>query len=182
VTASALMIPDLVFGGRRSVIDRYAFPCILGIQIAIAYLLANKGTNPNFKNFHRKLWQIFATALISLGVISCTIISQTQTWDGREDFIIQASHIINEKTHPLVVSDKMDDIMPLSYRLNSQVKLMIGVKSEIRFLKNNFSDVFVFQPSDTYLLKLKETQKLNPIYQHFSGNTLWIINKNKQKN
>lgn len=42
VTGMALIGPDLLLGGRRSSIPRYAIPCLLGIQIAVAYLLTTK--------------------------------------------------------------------------------------------------------------------------------------------
>ncbi|NEO97476.1 MAG: dolichyl-phosphate-mannose-protein mannosyltransferase [Symploca sp. SIO2E9] len=42
VTGTAIIAPDLILGGRRSSITRYAIPCYLGIQIAVAYLISSK--------------------------------------------------------------------------------------------------------------------------------------------
>ena len=42
VTALVLTVPDLISGGRRSVIARYFMPCYLGIQLSIAYFLAHQ--------------------------------------------------------------------------------------------------------------------------------------------
>jgi len=42
----ALVIPDLVLGGMRSIQARYLMPCYLGIPLAVAYLLATQITSP----------------------------------------------------------------------------------------------------------------------------------------
>lgn len=42
VTAVAVMLPDVILGGIRSTKPRYLFPTYLGMQIAVAYLLATK--------------------------------------------------------------------------------------------------------------------------------------------
>ncbi|WP_229415506.1 glycosyltransferase family 39 protein [Moorena bouillonii] len=45
VTGIALIAPDVLLGGRRSSITRYAIPCYLGIQLAIAYFLTTEAKN-----------------------------------------------------------------------------------------------------------------------------------------
>ncbi|MEG3987263.1 hypothetical protein QUA13_08875 [Microcoleus sp. S28C3] len=42
VTALAVVLPDVILGGTRSTKARYLFPTYLGMQIAVAYLLATK--------------------------------------------------------------------------------------------------------------------------------------------
>jgi len=42
VTALAVVLPDVILGGIRSTKARYLFPAYLGMQIAVAYLLATK--------------------------------------------------------------------------------------------------------------------------------------------
>ena len=42
VTALAVVLPDVILGGIRSTKARYLFPTYLGMQIAVAYLLATK--------------------------------------------------------------------------------------------------------------------------------------------
>ena len=42
VTALAMLLPDVILGGIRSTKARYLFPTYLGMQIAVAYLLAAK--------------------------------------------------------------------------------------------------------------------------------------------
>ncbi len=48
VPALALIIPDLIYGGQRSVMARFLIPCYLSIELAISYLIAT-GITPNPK-------------------------------------------------------------------------------------------------------------------------------------
>ncbi|MGQ4645865.1 glycosyltransferase family 39 protein [Lyngbya aestuarii] len=57
VTPLSLMLPDLIWGGQRSVSSRYFLPCYLGIQLAIAYLLANKISSYSFPLFTLLHWR-----------------------------------------------------------------------------------------------------------------------------
>ncbi|MBW4493397.1 MAG: glycosyltransferase family 39 protein [Oscillatoria princeps RMCB-10] len=43
VTALPLMVPDVISGGLRSATARYLTPCYLGVQLAVANLLATQG-------------------------------------------------------------------------------------------------------------------------------------------
>ncbi len=56
VTALALIIPDLLDGGQRSIIARFSIPCYLSIQLAVSYLLATGIThNPKILLTNRKV-------------------------------------------------------------------------------------------------------------------------------
>lgn len=192
VTALGVVLADLVFGGRRSALDRYMFPCTLGIQVTVAYLLATKIT-VSASTLHVKLWQLVTIILISLGILSCTISGQTESWNGQEDFIIQSSHIINKATHPVVISD--DDIvfglMPLNYRLDPHVRLMLVTQPKKVAIPHGFSDIFLFSPSQELLSFLQDKREwgIKSAYQSSylniflwktsSPTILWKIDKSK---
>jgi uncharacterized membrane protein len=40
-----LALPDLIIGGQRSAVSRYLISCFPGVQLAVAYLLANSVKN-----------------------------------------------------------------------------------------------------------------------------------------
>lgn len=42
VNALALILPDLIYGGQRSIMGRFLIPCYLSIQLAVSYLIARK--------------------------------------------------------------------------------------------------------------------------------------------
>lgn len=178
VTALALVLPDILFGGRRSALARYIFPCILGIQIAVTYLLATKISAISSSNLRVKSWR-FATALfISLGVLSCTINSQTETWNGKEDFVIQSARIINQSQHPVVISEGeiVFGLMPLNSRLEPHVRWLLLSQSTEATIPDGFSDVFLFSTSQELRSQLEKQQKvrLKPAYQSsYLGNFAW---------
>jgi len=188
VTALALVLPDLVFGGRRSALDRYIFPCILGIQLAVAYLLATKITISS-SMLRVKAWKIVTVIVLSMGVISCTISSQTESWNGKDDFITQSSRIINQASHPVVISDGdlVFGLMPLNYRLEPHVRLILVSQPNKVVIPDKFSDVFLFSASKELLSYLQEQRKvrIKPAYKDSylkvflwrssSPSTLWKI-------
>ena len=78
VTAIALVLPDLLWGGRRSTVSRYFITCYLGIHLSVAYLIATQITPTSFPQ--RKIWQIIIAMLISCGILSCAISPQSVVW------------------------------------------------------------------------------------------------------
>lgn len=188
VSALALVSADLIFGGRRSALGRYLFPSFLGIQLAFAYLLGNKITSSLLNNIRLKVWQIITVIIISGGVLSSSLSSQTESWNGLNDFIIQSSRIINQAPKPVVISD--DDIifgvMPLNFRLASHVRLILISESEIA-IPDGFSDVFLWKPSAKLRSQFEEKQQLplkavsqdydrkGTIWENSSPATLWKL-------
>jgi uncharacterized membrane protein len=180
VAALVLVLPDLLLGGRRSALSRYLFPCIVGIQITVAYLLSTKITSNISSLWGINLWKIATILLISCGVLSSTISSQTETWDGKDDFIIQSSSLINKTASPLVVSDGdiVFGLMPLNYRLASHVRLLLVSQPTAPVIPDGFSDVFLFSASEELRSKLEEQQKIHikSAYQNSDlGNFVWKV-------
>ncbi|MGB8688087.1 MAG: glycosyltransferase family 39 protein, partial [Microcoleus sp.] len=166
-TAFFLAVPDIMKGGRRSTNPRYLVPCYVGIQLAVAYLLSVK-ISSNFANFtHKKMWKLFIVALFSLGIVSGVISSQADIWWNKGSGWLRAelevASAVNQASKPLIVSDaNIAYIMPLSYRLEPKVKLLIEprcytscyknrdlalAKPKIPRIPNGFSEVFLYKPS-----------------------------------
>jgi uncharacterized membrane protein len=170
VSAIALILPDLIWGGRRSISSRYFIPCYIGIQLAVAYLLTTHllGTGVS----KQKFWQGIMAVLISLGLVSCTISSQAYTWWNKVVgyYNPQMARIINQAPHPLVISNTSDvntgDIISLSYLLDSETQLQLVVDPNIPNIPDRFRDVFLFYPSQTLQESLIKEYKatLKPVY------------------
>ncbi|NEO29137.1 MAG: phospholipid carrier-dependent glycosyltransferase [Symploca sp. SIO3C6] len=137
VTGTAIIAPDLILGGRRSSITRYAIPCYLGIQIAVAYLISSKCLGVNcFRdreigrggegetrikrdkqilglsttgNYQR--WQYVAIVLIISGVLSCLVSSQIPVWwhksYAKSRYNPQIVRLVNQTEQPLLISDEI---------------------------------------------------------------------------
>jgi len=163
VPALFLVLPDLLGGGRRSTPLRYFIPSSLGIQIAVAHLLYSKITSGiNFGNWQQKLWQLITVVIVSSGVFSCALISQSDTWwtKGREYYHTDVAKIVNPKDQPLIIATWFD-IRTLSHSLAPHVVLQaIRPLQEVNSVGKGFSNVFVYQSKATLDYLLEE----NPNY------------------
>jgi len=175
ITSISLVLLDVFFGGRRSRNPQYFFPCYISIQIAVAYLLASKFNHPS--HFQQKFWRVVTVLLISAGVLSCAINSQLETWWGWSEYEVKTCQIVNQTSQPLLISDaRLTQILPLSYKLEPKVSLMLLTETNtVSQFPHNFSDVFVYNPSEQLLTKLKHTQAtpIKLIYE-FRENSLII--------
>lgn len=181
VTAIALMLPDLIVGGRRSISSRYFIPCYLGIQMTVAYLLTTQILNPSV--LKQKLWQGIMAVLISLGIISCSISSQSDTWWNKVVSYLnpKIANIINQAPQPLVISDTSDvntgNVISLSYLLDPKTRFQLVVAPNIPKISDRFSDVFLFYPSEELqeILKKEYNAKLEPASNRDSINLFKLV-------
>ncbi|NEO91234.1 MAG: hypothetical protein F6K56_13700 [Moorea sp. SIO3G5] len=174
VTALALVLPDLISGGKRSSVTRYLIPCYLGIQLAVAYLFTNKITNKITSIFQgvwqQKLWRLGMILLLSGGILSCVISSQAEFWWNKYTSAnhTQVAAIINQAEQPLLLTKSLE-VISLSYLLDPKVKfswlshksvkMPNGEKSKQLIIPENtdeFSDVFLYNPSKELREKIEK--------------------------
>ena len=140
-TALFLAVPDILKGGRRSANPRYLVPCYVGIQLAVAYLLSVK-INNNFDNLkQQQLWKIAIVSLFCAGIISGGVSSGADSWWNKGSGWLRAelevAATVNQARNPLIISDaNIAYIMPLSYRLQPKVKLLIEPRCYTACYKN----------------------------------------------
>jgi uncharacterized membrane protein len=175
VTALALVLPDLILGGLRSVFGRYFVPCYIGIQLAVAYLFSSKISYTPLYLWQQKLWQISLVAVLSAGIISGAVFSQADTWWQKKTnaFNPQLAPIINQTTQPLVMREMPRGTPPhnfftlvsLSYWLEQKVQYQVVFEGTLPKIPQNFSDVFIIDPSQKLLANLSNdnTIQLQPI-------------------
>ncbi len=177
----ASILPDVITGGMRSVIPRYGIPSYLGIQLAMAYLLATKITDSKAKIQQQKLWQLSLVALLSFGILSCAVISQSEGWWSKTvGEIREVARITNEAKSPLLIGNPtVGDILSLSHLLDSKVKFLIkpecaicrsDSKTEnqtIPKIPEGFSDVLLYKSGSFEKweteLKKDRTYTLEPV-------------------
>jgi len=153
VTGIAFIVPDFILG-RRYGTTRFITPCILGIQLSIAYLFATQASFFSISKRRQKLWQIVAVMLVSGGVLSCAISSQAKIWWNKapdeNKYYHQIADIVNQTTQPLLIKDgDLITLQTLSYLLDPKVQFQLLKESEIAKIPDGFSDVFLFQPSES---------------------------------
>jgi len=151
VPALPLMLPDFILGGVRSLTARYLMPSYLGIQLAVAYLLANQLYNGSL--LRRKIWQTIMVLVIIGGVVSCGVSSQAEAWWSK---VVsygnpQVAKIINQANSPLLMSDSFGinygNVFSLSYLLNQKVRFQLVKDKNLPKIPQGFTNVFLLNPS-----------------------------------
>jgi uncharacterized membrane protein len=150
----ALIAPDLLLGGARSTAPRYLIPALLGIELAMAYLIAAK--------LAKSQWRWLTVAVLTGGLISCITIMQAQTWwikpHNQDNGAI--AQIINQANYPLLISDaETADLLSLSYFLQPDTQLLIRprcytcnrmnakeINLQILNIPEGYTDIFLFHP------------------------------------
>ncbi|NJO39895.1 MAG: hypothetical protein HC769_04030 [Cyanobacteria bacterium CRU_2_1] len=156
VSFLVLALPDLIWGGRRSLRIRYLFPFFLGIQIALAYLFATQAIWA--KTWKQKIWRLVMIVLIVSGMISASVSSQATVWWNksvpRSSYYPLLGEWINRTAQvetPIVISDgSPTDTLAFSYWLNPEVKMMLALeprKLKLRQMEQ-FKPIFLLNPEE----------------------------------
>ena len=162
-TLLVIVIPSFILGTKLASVARYQIPCYLGIQLAVAYLLATQLGSLNLSQ--QKSWQVIFALVITCGVVSCVISSQAEMWWNKGDGYanLQVARIINQVKRPLLISNyggiNTNNLLSLSYLLEPKVRLKLVVDSKIRKIPNNFSNIFLFNPSKELQKRIETEQK-----------------------
>jgi uncharacterized membrane protein len=165
-----LALADLIWGGQRSAIARYLIPSYLGMQLAFAHLVAARTFSPS--SWERRTGQALLTLLIGAGIVSCAISSHAEAWWNKAASrnIPEVARIINRSSRPLVISDSSGlnpwNLISLSYRLYPEVRFRLAVDPKMLTIPEGFSEVFVFNPSESLRDRLErgERSKIEPVY------------------
>ncbi len=181
VTALSQVLPDLIWGGQRSLLPRYLLPSYVGIQLSIAYLIGTQMTAISGKIRRWKLWNLIFASLVVAGVLSSTLIAQFRAWEqtARASAInLEIAPIINKASQPLVISDVSQTlILPLTYLLNSQVQMQLFEGPVLQQFNQKFKlsdypnrEVFLYLPSPEMVNTIsRQNVNLQMILGSFKG-------------
>jgi uncharacterized membrane protein len=156
----ALMLKDLASGGTFSTRLRYMIPYVLGIEIAVSYLLSNQ-LQSNL-SFVRKLSGIVLTLLLLGGAASCGIISRADSWAafGAPDYPLIAREI-NQVSRPVVIFEDWGDALTMSYLFDTNVFSHLTRKADFYLTEaeedtySGFSNIILFKPSNGLLQRIQ---------------------------
>jgi len=148
VSGIIFAISDFVLGYKFAT-TRYLTPAILGIQLAVAYLLAVKLERTAERR--SPSWQVVAAVLLSVEIVSCIMISNAQVWWNKRpgnSYIPQAAAIINRSQRPIVISDGgLMSVHTLGHALDENVHLQLIESTNSPEIPPGYSDVFLFNTS-----------------------------------
>ncbi len=123
VSTAGQIAPDLLNGGRRSLVARYSLTAYLGLELVVAYAIARvfSASKP------RKSQQIAVTALLFGGVISSLLITQSLGWGkGSSGVIAKTAAIINQTEQPLILTDADHPYaLSLSHKISPDARFIL---------------------------------------------------------
>ncbi|MCC5661876.1 glycosyltransferase family 39 protein [Nostoc sp. XA010] len=183
VNILCFLLPDLLFGGRRSTVARYLIPSYLFMQLSVVYLFAKQIFSNN--SFSRKFWQATLAIFTLATIMSCYQISNAESWwtqipSNNHPQIIK---IINQSKNSLLISDdsapyNFGNLLSLSYRLHPDIKLLLVPEKEIPNISHDYDNVFLLHPAKDLRAKLEKTTNHKVKLINKPG-MLWRLEKNK---
>lgn len=158
VMGLTLILPDFIIGGRRSAVTRYATPCYIGIELAVAYLLTAKMFSIQIKPLWRKLWQGFTIVLIMMGLFSQFKVARSVFWwnKGPSNRFPQMAEMIAEAENPWVVTDGgLNKMLAFSHRLDEDVSMYLLREKQPDFSQAD-TTFFFFNSSEEIIENLTQ--------------------------
>lgn len=181
ITALPLVGLDLIRGGGRSTAVRYLIPFYLGIQLAVAFLLASKMTVFSHSVGQQRQWRTIFGLVLCGGIVSCMVSLPAQAWWNKfvDYYNPQVAEIVNQTPHPLIISDTKipGSILSLSHLLAPEVRLQL-IRQDTLDIPPGFQNVFLFDTSDTLRGKLENEKgyKLKPAFKGYNFE-LWKLSQ-----
>lgn len=150
-TALTTVVPDLVLGGQRSTVPRFALPGLVAVQLAVAHLIAAGITSPS--SWQKRLGMIVLLGLLVSGVGSDVVSARAVRWwnKGKNNLLPGMAVVINQAPRPLVLSasgsEHLGNVLALSHLLEPRARLWLMGDPTAPAVPDGFSDVFLFKPS-----------------------------------
>ncbi len=149
ITAGAVIVPDLVDSGRRSLETRYLLPALLALELCVAYLLA---TGIALQTLTGRLMAAVGLLVIAGGIFSQVVIVSSNTWWNKSFSANNAevAALINATDRPLLIGALGDvspgELLSLSYMLADRVQLLLLRDATLPVLPDGYSRYFVLNP------------------------------------
>lgn len=163
-----LVVPDLVLGGKRSGVTRYLISCFPGVQLAVAFLLADKLL------VWQWIWRGIMVLLFTSSIASCTVSAFSDTWWSKDlsYFNPVVARAMNAETNQPIISEIGDDftntgdLISLSYLLRHDTPMYLLKKPFNPQLLQAYSASLVFRPSQQLCQAFEQKQiRLEPVFQ-----------------
>ncbi|BAU64484.1 hypothetical protein STA3757_18560 [Stanieria sp. NIES-3757] len=161
-----LMLPDLILGRWRfSGETRYLIPSYLAVELAVAFLLSQKLINKSPRSIIPKIWKCVTVFLISMGIYSCIVINEADTWWNKAvgQTYLEVADLVNQSNNPLIISDAPfpNGVIVLADLVNPQTQFLL-IKTEQKFLTlpEKFNEIFLYNPSQSLITTLKQQDNI----------------------
>jgi uncharacterized membrane protein len=157
-TVLILGLPDLLWGGQRFTVPRYPIPCYVGLHLAVVYLFSTYFAKP--QRWKARFATIVFCLLISLGIFSCGVHSQSNTWWNKQlsSNYRQLADLINRSDRPLILVESWSyypvSTISLSYLLKPDTPFLllppVGESFPIPAVPEGVQTIFLFNLSEAF--------------------------------
>jgi uncharacterized membrane protein len=188
---------------------RYLMPGYVGLQLIAAYVLGSRAfghphQHPCSRDLDRQLsrpqqqaWGGMLAVIVLSGVLSCGQMAMSETWWNKQysNCNTQSAQLINQSSHPLVISDigggplfdhPLSNVLSLSTLLQPHVQLQIFTPQNYSAIADAFADRFVITPSAALRAHLQKVygDRFQSLYlgsEHYRGSNicLWQITQSQ---
>ncbi|MGC1394990.1 MAG: glycosyltransferase family 39 protein [Coleofasciculaceae cyanobacterium] len=172
-----LAVPDLLLGGKRSAVTRYLISCFPGVQLAVAFLLADRLLVGQW------IWRGIMVLLFTGSIASCTVSAFSDTWWSKDlsYFNPIVAKAINAETNQPIISEIGDDftntgdLISLSYMLRQDTPMYLLKQPFNSQLLQAYSAPLVFRPSQQLCQVFEQKQiRLEAV---FKPGRLWRLRR-----
>lgn len=150
ISGGAVILPDMLDGGRRSLEARYLLPALLLVQLCVAYLL---GTRVSLRTFRGRAFGLTGLLIIAGGVYSQLTIVASDTWWNKSFSANNGkiAAVVNAAERPLLIAGLGEvnpgELLSLSYLLDDRVQLLLLGGGAPEPLPEGYSEYFVLNPA-----------------------------------
>ena len=165
IPVAAFVVPDLLFGGTRSLISRYFLPADIGALLILGFglganLFSSKGVRGR-SSWHR---QILFYAVLTVSISACWFNFNAVSWWGSTDFNRQmATSVLRTSDSVEVYSDRRLSPFLAFSRLLRPTDYVAWLDSESSLPEEAFSGsrtAFLYEPSDALLAEVDRVAAL----------------------
>ena len=179
-TSIVFLLVDIKNGSYLSTMSRYLIPSYMGVQLAVAFALARlieKNINSGLK---RRFWKGVTVGVVTLGVVSCAVSSQSQTWWNKRTTsydTLRIAQIIQESDNPLIFVQPRYFLLSLSHYLDSDLSVQLTQRElDLKNAREQF-DTMLFIGQGDGPPKPKAGRKNFDVKQVYKGKkaSLWKL-------
>jgi uncharacterized membrane protein len=177
IPAGALILPDMLLGGIRSVGGRYFVPLNIATVLIVAYVLSNRLDRARPQPY---VWPVLVGLLLTVSLISNVNSLQAESWWNKELGWIRPEFVyeIDKDGALLIVSSEahgsmIGDLLSLGLMVDSDVHFRLATEPEQIQFSDEYASIYWFPGSNGEVLQHSEEAELQ--VRKVLDQTLWQI-------
>jgi len=165
-TLISLALPDIIYGGNLSTMDRYMMPTFLSIQCAVGYAVAC-ALQSKRAAVARSGWLVFV-GLIALGIFSCSSVLNARTfWGYAAVDELKTARFLNQFSHPVLLGSQQPEgftgvLLSIASASNPGTVLAFSPGNDLAPVPAGYDDqIFVWKPTGEQVELLRADRRFD---------------------